>query len=389
MRGSNAGRRLSDATFDQCVADIYSAASGETRWEEVCDSISSAMDLCGIHIIGLSKKSGQLLFSWEGGALSKEAFFDYVTHYHPENPRLTYALSLQGEEWVHDHFLFDDKFVQESPFFQEFAIPYGARFLSGTKLVDDEDHVVMFGAIRSTTQVPLNEDEMKTMCRFRLHLVKAMAIHLRLREAFKSLSVGHDLLNALPYPIFVVNLTGQITHQNRLAAETAGFSDFIHTNSRRFELSDRSANTSFAQKLQEIERTHRSDGKPAAGNFIVPIGDALTPAVVIGVVVDPDESMQSFGIETLVLVIVHEISKQSSIDPFIVGKIFNLTPAESFVATTLANGSSADTIASERGVSVQTIRSQVRSIYAKIGIHSQAELTNKIMNIPKFLPRSS
>jgi DNA-binding CsgD family transcriptional regulator len=55
-------------------------------------------------------------------------------------------------------------------------------------------------------------------------------------------------------------------------------------------------------------------------------------------------------------------------------RLFGLTQAESHITIQLANGASLDNIAQERGVSVDTVRAQVRSIFKKTGIHRQGEL---------------
>jgi len=55
-------------------------------------------------------------------------------------------------------------------------------------------------------------------------------------------------------------------------------------------------------------------------------------------------------------------------------RLFGLTQAESHITVQLANGASLDHIAQERGVSVDTVRAQVRSIFKKTGIHRQGEL---------------
>ncbi|MGH1358514.1 MAG: helix-turn-helix transcriptional regulator [Burkholderiaceae bacterium] len=389
MQSLNEGWRLNDTIYDQCVATIYSAASGAIAWDTACSAISRAFNLYGVHIIGVDKKTGQLLFSWESDGFPEQCIFDYVTQYHPDNPRLPFALSLQGDDWVHDHVLFDDEFVKINPFFQDYAIPYGIRYLSGTKLVDDDNHVAMFGAVRSPTQQPLNVFEIKELSRIRLHLVNAMMIRLKIHESFTDISVGQELLNSMAYPIFVTKLTGEILHKNPCAEKFFERNDFLMHDPIGFRLQEREADALFTQKLREINQIFDSNGRLSIKTFVVPIGRPVTQAAVIGIVVDPDESMRSFGIEPVLLAIVHEISGESSIDPFIVGKIFGLTPAESFVATHFANGGTTQSIAENRGVSEHTIRSQVRSIYAKIGISSHPELTHRIIDIPNLLPVST
>ncbi|TAJ27373.1 helix-turn-helix transcriptional regulator [Bosea sp. TND4EK4] len=52
----------------------------------------------------------------------------------------------------------------------------------------------------------------------------------------------------------------------------------------------------------------------------------------------------------------------------------DLTPGEARVTRVLTSGQSAADIARACGVSVETVRSQIRSILQKLGMHRQAEL---------------
>lgn len=53
---------------------------------------------------------------------------------------------------------------------------------------------------------------------------------------------------------------------------------------------------------------------------------------------------------------------------------FNLTAAEAAVAMLLARGASRAAVAAARGVSQGTIKSQIKSVYQKVGVTREAEL---------------
>lgn len=379
-------QRLTEEDYDCCLASIYSAASGMSNWADACNLISRAMGLSGVHIIGLNKHSGQLLFSWEGGHISKECFFDYATQYHAQNPHLPYALALRGGGWFQDHLHFDDDFVGINPFYQDFAIPYGARYLSATKLIDDKDRVVMFGALRAANLAPLTQVEIKELSRLRIHLAQAATIYLHLQDTFNKLTVGHDLLNSLPYPIFTTTLNREIVHQNPRAADLMQTDTLVATRQSGFHLLDSDGDAALESRLTEIKQAHDGNGRSNIRKFVIAIGRPVTEAAAIGIVIDPDVSRTSFGMDSLLLLLIHEVNQKPSTDPFIVGKIFDLTPAESMVATNLANGSTTQAIAKTRGVSEHTVRAQVRSIYTKLNISSHPELTRRLIGLPQLTP---
>ena len=54
--------------------------------------------------------------------------------------------------------------------------------------------------------------------------------------------------------------------------------------------------------------------------------------------------------------------------------VFGLTPAEARLAARVSTGAKLETITDEAGIAKETGRNQLKSIFAKTGVHSQAEL---------------
>lgn len=59
------------------------------------------------------------------------------------------------------------------------------------------------------------------------------------------------------------------------------------------------------------------------------------------------------------------------------GNIYNLTPKEKEVLTSLSKGNSYKLIAAEAGISIDTVRSHIRKIYEKLRVHSQTQAVTK------------
>ncbi|MBS0430929.1 MAG: hypothetical protein JSS21_00765 [Proteobacteria bacterium] len=70
-------------------------------------------------------------------------------------------------------------------------------------------------------------------------------------------------------------------------------------------------------------------------------------------------------VEGMVLLLIRRMQRAPSLSPTMLCDIFDLSMAEADVAIALAGGASAESVARHRGVSLATVRSQVRSILAK------------------------
>jgi DNA-binding CsgD family transcriptional regulator len=62
--------------------------------------------------------------------------------------------------------------------------------------------------------------------------------------------------------------------------------------------------------------------------------------------------------------------------------LFDLTPAEARVARAIGNGETIAAIAAGHQVAEPTVRNQLREIFAKTGVHRQAELVGLLRGIP-------
>jgi len=69
-----------------------------------------------------------------------------------------------------------------------------------------------------------------------------------------------------------------------------------------------------------------------------------------------------------------------SIDTAQVEEFFDLTPAQARVVVALAKGESAETAAATLNISVNTVRSHLRSIYAKLEVSNKSQMLHRVMS---------
>ena len=107
--------------------------------------------------------------------------------------------------------------------------------------------------------------------------------------------------------------------------------------------------------------------------------------VLVGLRIEPASSMQVFGSEPRTILMLHSLQRDLPVDPFVIGHLFGLTPAESDVATALARGETPEAIGERRGASISTVRSQIRAVYDKLDVSRQTELAWLLAKLPPAL----
>jgi hypothetical protein len=168
---------ITDDTYDEIVAGFYKAASGTTAWDEALAPFQRAMSARAIQLLAVDLTQGRITLSHAASDYPVEAELDYHRTYQSIDPGAHLVIGLQPGQWANcwDHF--DDRFVAQDRFYQEFLIPYGGRYVSGTKLLQDESVHVLLGVHRGHGSPKLDAVEIATCRRLARHLTDAMVVH--------------------------------------------------------------------------------------------------------------------------------------------------------------------------------------------------------------------
>jgi DNA-binding CsgD family transcriptional regulator len=83
----------------------------------------------------------------------------------------------------------------------------------------------------------------------------------------------------------------------------------------------------------------------------------------------------------LAILVVSDVTQPHFTDVALLGLVFGLTAAEARLALALSMGQDLDSAAAAFGVSRQTVRSQLKTIFAKTGWRRQAELVARVAHV--------
>lgn len=421
--------------MDEVVAAAYEAAAGVRPWRDACDAVCAAMDLWCVQILGMLRRSGALTFTLEGGPRAPEAALQHLTRYHAIDPRLSLLPHLRVGDWVHDHEHFDDDFVARSPYFQEYLIPLGGRHASTTLLFADEERLVLLTLIRGVGRPPLDDDQVARVERIRVHLERAVRIHLR-RQASRPISVaGHTLLEVMPQGVMIVDAARRITYRNPAAAELIASGTTLVDRGGHLDGAHLRGSRALASAIQSLAlgSARQPEARPVLGTVArtgahadadvqadagaaggcetgaASEGDARASAgarsdrallridgsagaaglLVFAIAVRPDEVLRSFGDEACAILVVHPLDAPTRLDPLIVSLAFGLSPAEARVATAIAEGASPEEVARSRGVGLTTVRTQLRGVFEKMGVRRQSEMVRMLLELPRLRPATA
>lgn len=170
---------LSPGRFDHLVNLIYDTLDDKSAWRRVLESLNEALGTRAVHMLAFDATHGTLSFS-DGANMAPQIDIEYIRTYQYLDPRVNQMRAQPGDTWMHCHEHFDEEFVANDPFYQEFLLPNGARYLSACKLVEDSTATIMLACLRRPADGPLPAEAIAFLDRVRPHMARACRIASRI-----------------------------------------------------------------------------------------------------------------------------------------------------------------------------------------------------------------
>jgi DNA-binding CsgD family transcriptional regulator len=370
---------------ERVISNIYAAVAGRLPWQQPLDDLAGLLGLWAAQIIGIDKHNGGLIFTEEGGPGRSSAALDYLRFFHTSNPRIAPTLATPIGDWMHCHEHFDEAYVEQSAFYQEFLIPHGGRYLSATKLVEGDDFIFLFGVMRGRDSRPIGPEEIPLLRQIEHHLTEAFRDFSYLRETFAEVGMARQLLARFDYPMLIVDQACGIWHRNESAERLMKSSDVVYENAGVLAFRDDRASTALTLAIRNLglsEAAKPATVAPTRSVAVIPRRTGV-PLLALISALRPTESMGMFGSVPRALVILHDAATaHPAFDPQIVSECYDLTPAEARVSIQIAEGASAKQVASRTGVALSTVRTHIQRAMLKFGVTRQADLIRTLVAIP-------
>jgi DNA-binding CsgD family transcriptional regulator len=369
--------------YDAILESIYRAGSGLDSWLAPIERVAAAFDAWAVQLLGVNKATGVMSFSFESGSAPPAAPVEYVRYYHRIDPRLARTLPAPEGTWIACEEHFDDEFVESDPFYQDYLIPQGGRYLYGGKLRDDANMTVLLGHLGKAGRAPLSAPEKEAFRRIASHFAAA----LRMQESLGRLepqAIGAQLLSRVRQPMILIDHQRRIHYRNDSAQELMRRGDLLQEMDGLLTCRDPESDHELTIALRDLAlvpistlgdtsrprdrrsfRLRRREGGKVAATLL-----ALRPESTLG----------SFGRHARALFTVFDPGAALDIDPFLLSTTFDLTPAEARLAAMIVSGRSTEECARELQVKISTVRSQLLSVFAKTGATGQSDLVRLILS---------
>jgi len=253
-----------------------------------------------------------------------------------------------------------------APIFADFFRRYDVPFICQTNLMKDSGMLIGLAVNRTQREGHIEDDQKRIFAAVAPHVRAAVRTQLALENQGAALVAG--AMEALSIAAFVCDSTGRVIALSPQAEALIDGNNGLTLSGGRLA----------AQRPDQHEHLLRLVS--IASQHTVPIMDSLALAPLNGgapLIVDvaslPDMT-QGFSLRARVLVVARAERRDSVAKAALLRAAFGLTVSEADVALALVAGREVPEIATSRNASVHTVRTQIKTLYAKLGVDSRTTL---------------
>jgi len=365
------------ALLDGLLACLYEGISSPNGMQSFVEALIRAFPLRAAMLITRNAETHEMRSIWMVG----------MNHAWTER----YALEFSGEDMLAHHIatapiarfyasnldVTTEEQLRKTRFYREWLAPQDIAYAAGAIVLREGPWQTQMFLQRGSQEAPFSREELDLFDRLVPHVQRALQLRERMTElelGFESLRNGLDLLSMAA---LLFDERGQVTHQNLRAKTLLANNRFARVRDGHFQVADEELSRRLHFEIGSAIQASRGSSLPLHEVMRLPRGEQRPLMLMLA----PLGSRGAYG-AALLFVFDPEIVPGPA--PERVRQLFSLSEAEAALAIALTRGETLEETATSRGVSLNTIKTQLRSVFAKTGTSRQAELVSLLLASPAY-----
>lgn len=264
---------------------------------------------------------------------------------------------------------------RQSAFHNEFLPRYDLRYLVHAKLSSSPSVSSMVTCGQAGRRGEFTEPQRRLIAGYVTHFERAASLYLRLREVQGRAELMSAAFDGLPVAGMVLDASGRLLFANARATDWLASGDGVALSQGRIAPRDSRSAQLLERAIGNAALPRRHDGDQDAASVILIRRPSARPAYQIEVRPLPLRSaLRSEAAAAAVLVFVIDPEARADRRARMLHMLYGLTPAETALALAVGSGISLNDYAARRGVTVGTVRYQMKQVLAKTDCRRQGDL---------------
>ncbi len=369
----------------QLIAQIYDAALHPAAWEDALVGLRDHLqaDSAAILLHDLPRRAS--LF-WDTVGLDARTLDPYFEYYAFREPSFLFRLGRPEGEPTASHLVMPDAEFAETEFYRDYLRRLGLFYTAGAQVLREDDNLGTFGVQRARRHGPFDGDALRTIALIAPHVRRALQIRRRVARETLARQSLLTLLEALPTGVVLLNARGRAAFVNDRAEAILAAESGLAITLEGIVATDPKIDAKLQRCVADAVATGAGRSLGAGGAVRLSGADGSASCQVLVTPLRVERSRMDFGTESICAALFLQLAGPSpDLALPLLQELFALTPAEARVAAGLVQGRSPEEIAADGEITRHTVRSQLSSLYNKLGVHRQAEVVQRVLSSPAVL----
>lgn len=354
------------ALVDRFVAAPFT----ETGWHDALSGLSEATGSRSTQLIGYGSGQAPFFNCMADPEADRFGPFLVAGGGSPDiNPRLMVGLNSPELKILTDADVMSPSERKRHPFYAEVLALTGTAFLCATNLLKERDMMVGLAVLRRQQEGEIEPHQHRLFASMALHARAAFQTQLLLENQGAELLAG--AMDSLLLTAFVCDRGGYVRAMTPSAEWALSTEKYLTIRRGRLATALVGCNADLSETIARVALGLPGLAEPRAKSILV--RDRSGGHLVLDIVPLPHID-SPFNLEPRVLVLARDRQRDRADSVTLLKAAYELTETEAAIALLVAEGRGPERIASERCVSLGTVRIQLKTLYSKMGVHSQVEL---------------
>jgi DNA-binding CsgD family transcriptional regulator len=357
----------SGESLDGLIDRIYDAAIYPDAWGEVVAEVGTTVGATSATSLWFGEGGTELLQAhvWN---INPEALTSYQQHYLAFCPRYRASQGL-GVGTVYDDLAERAAPTRTAREYYDFMDRYELG-LARIVLAEKRQDLTIGMNFYNRAQDGLSAEGQRILSELAPHFRRACNLAQGLGDVADRAALAEAWFASRTASL-TLDASGNVVRINAAAEALLALADGLRVVQRRLVAATATDQARLREELGFALGLAPATGPRSSGSFVLLSRPSGQPPFALSAVPVPRPATRERAIVTIAPTV-------PRITPDVLRQAFGLTPSEASIAAALAEGKSPEQIARGRLVSVQTIRSQIKAIHARLDVRSQAELVSRI-----------
>jgi len=367
--------------FSATIEKIYAAASGSVSWG---DSLRAIEDFTGSTgaVLNLVPDAPGALPLCLAGSFSDADCTEYAQNYMWRCPRIAFGQQHQDVPIHYDWMILSESEMDRDPTYEWYG-KHGLRYYVAGWIGKTGSHSAYMSLQRSRRQGHVDQEHVEQFALVLRHMSQALSLAVKLGTLDQHCRLNLALIDGLAHAVFVLDEAHRVVLTNAKAERLLREGDGLVVLERKLKcrlshqqaaLDGAIASALSAQSPQARggwAQIERASGRRPLAAFVAPL----------------TSSEDVFGlVEPKVLISVSDPAESSAIEEHALHDLFGLSLAEARLAKALSAGHSLESASTLLGVRPTTARSELKSVFKKVGVNRQQDLVRLLTSLSSLTP---